>query len=188
MTESANIVLLRPAPLWMRALAQVADLGILVLLSPLFGLATQVSLQWGNALPLGISAVFYAVLPVVMLSVWGATPGKMLLGLRVVAPGEVRLGWRRAWNRQALFQIVPFLFVIVVGSAIAHVGPGVTAEEFLERAPLDPSPWAGALQMVLWATWISALVGAFRPDRRGLHDLWSGTVVVLRRWRPGTVA
>jgi len=187
MAPTGDIQLYRPAPLWRRALAQIADLGLLLFVAPLFSDAFDLSAQWGSILPMAVVVALWQPIVVAFVAFWGATPGKMLMGLRVVVPGETRLGWRRAWNRQSPFLAVQFLSLLEQAGALIRLGPGTTLDDLVLEAATNPSGWTWMGHLATMLVWASALFVLMRPDRRGIHDLWADTVVVvgrpIRAWR-----
>jgi len=147
------------------------------------GFGAELGASWGNPLPFAISVALFSPVPVAFLALRGATPGKRFLGLRVMGIDGCDLGWRRAWNRQALFIAVLLLSVLEEGAAMSRLGPGVEIEKVIEEAAMNLSTWGWTAQLAASLVWASALLVLVRPDRRGLHDLWGGTIVVDVRAR-----
>jgi uncharacterized RDD family membrane protein YckC len=187
MAPNGDIQLFRPAPLWKRALAQLADLALLVVVGVAFSGVVRLSYQWGTMLPTGLLVVLWQSSLVGFVALLGATPGKLLLRLRVSVPGQAVPGWRRAWNRQAPFLAVQILSLVEQAGAMARLGPGATLDELMAEAATNPSGWGWAAHLAFMVVWVAALFVLMRPDRRGLHDLWADSVVVegrsFRAWR-----
>ena len=178
MDDSPKLLLFRPSPIWRRILAQVVDVLVYLPFYMGMGFGAELGATWGNPLPFAIAVALFAPVSVGFLALRGATPGKKLLGLRVLAIDGRRLGWRQAWNRQALFVAVLLLSVLEEGAAMGRLGPGADIQAVIEDAALNLSAWGWVAQFAASLVWASVLLVLIRPDRRGLHDLWGGTIVV----------
>jgi len=137
-------------------------------------------------------AAFVLAIPVaaasVGYSIWfhgrgGRTPGKRVMGIRVVRTTGEPIGWRQAWMRSSvdvLFAAVGVVGSFVALSAIADADYYGT--DWMHRATrladLQPEwlAWSGTAA-VLW-TWSEVVVMLFNSRRRALHDLIAGTIVV----------
>ena len=187
MSEMPQALLLRTAPLWKRALAQVVDLFAYLPFHLAMAYGAELGAQWGSMIPFALAMLVYVPIPVAFTALRGATFGKMALGLRVVVPGQRFPGWRHAWNRQALFIAVLLLTVLEQGAVMARLGPGSTFEQVVEESATNPSGWGWVAHLSVSLVWASALLVLLRSDRRGLHDLWGETTVVempkVRRWK-----
>jgi RDD family. len=112
--------------------------------------------------------LFAALLCTVLTAVWGVTPSKAILGLKVVDADTGRpIGWRSI--PRSLVIVAPIGLAWLV-AAIAYWIPDLPGESFFTVA-LGP-PILG---------WIALLVVlSVRPRRRGLQDL-AGRSVIIRR-------
>lgn len=187
MATNGDLQIFRAAPLWKRGLAQFVDLLLLVAIGVVFSEVVRLSYEWGTMLPTAVLMVLWQTSLVAFVALRGATPGKLLLGLRVAVPGQSSPGWRRAWNRQAPFLAIQILSLVEQAGAVSRLGPGVTLDALMAEAATNPSGWGWAAHLSFMVVWVSALFVVMRPDRRGLHDLWADTVVVdarsFRAWR-----
>jgi len=106
-----------------------------------------------TAVSCALFAIVVSIVEAGMLRRWGRTPGKAMFGLSVVTARGGPIPLSRSLARAAMIWVTPIVGGFVSGSA----GPVVLT---------------GAL---------SCLAGpmAFRRDRRGLHELATGTWVVL---------
>lgn len=187
MSEPMQILRLRAAPLWKRALAQVLDLlaSLPFFLAMAYG--AELGAQWGSMVPFAAAMLVYVPVPVAFTALRGATFGKMALGLRVMVPGRRVPGWRHAWNRQALFLAVLLLTVLEQGAVMSRLGPGSTFEQVVEASAAEPSGWGWVAHLSVSLIWASVLLVLLRSDRRGLHDLLGESTVVempkVRRWK-----
>lgn len=142
---------------------------VIVVLIVVGGLSTSgFDLFW--AIPLVPLAA--AILDTVLTALFGVTPAKAILGLRVVDAGSgAPIGFGRAILR-SLVIVAP----IVLGAALAATTVYLPYE--LQEA------FGGGLGFALFvpnAAWIAMLVVlATRPRHRGLQDLAGGSVVVRR--------
>ena len=184
----ANATAVRPAGFWIRVIAHVIDsvlwMGILmaVVLSvfsrELMAYAQEVLAQAGAGsldslgekplLPLWFNVLFQYVIPVVVLiGLWkwkSATPGKMMLGLRVVdAQTGGPLSMRQCVIRM-LGYIPPLLPLAFLPAVLTFTGPVQTIALgfFLLSVPL------------VWG-FLSVIT---HPRKLGWHDRWAGTQVV----------
>lgn len=173
-----DILLFRPPPLWRRVLAQFLDLLVYLPFYMGIGYGAELGASWGSPAPFALAVLLFAPVPVMFLAWRGATPGKAMLGLRVVGIDGGALGWRRAWNRQGLFIAVLLLSVIEEGAAMGRLGPGRSIQDVVEEAAAGLTVWGGVAQLAASLVWASVLLVLIRKDRRGLHDLWGASVVV----------
>lgn len=89
---------------------------------------------------------------------WGGTPGKLMLGIRVVSQERFggRPGWRASFVRSIFFPPTSFPLNLIAAMV----------------------PFGGAFWLMVVAAPFPAL---FSPDRRGIHDMMANTWVVRRR-------
>lgn len=178
MNELSNAMILRPAPLWKRGLAQMVDLAIFL---PIATTGFYQSALWGHALPFAIAMALTLLVPVVSTALLGGSLGKRLLRLRVVSLGTGLADWRVAWNRHALFSAWVLCSVLAVAPVIDRIGPWKNLAMPPEDFQQSLTGWGVATYVCQTLVWASSLLVLLRPDRRGLHDLWAGTVVVESR-------
>lgn len=176
--DRQDLILFRPSPLWRRFLAQTVDLLAFLPFYMGIGFGAELGAAWGSPLPFAFAVLVFVPVPIAFLALRGATPGKLLLRLRVVGVDGRPLGWRRAWNRQALFAAVLLLSVLEEGAAMVRLGPGADIQKVVEDAAGNMSGWGWTAQLAASLVWASALLVMVRPDRRGLHDLWGSSIVV----------
>lgn len=172
------MILFTPPPLWRRFLAQIVDFLAFLPFYMAIGYGAELGAVWGSPLPFAIAILVFLPVPIIFLALRGATPGKLLLRLRVMGLDGRALGWRRAWNRQALFIAVLLLSVLEEGGAMGRLGPGSDLQSVVAEAAENMSAWGWLAQLAASLVWASVLLVLVRPDRRGLHDLWAGSVVV----------
>jgi eukaryotic-like serine/threonine-protein kinase len=171
--ELASAEHIRPAGLWVRAIATGVDL--LVSLAAL-GLSVVLPLALiGHRDYNGNLSVFviYVVLATVLVARTGRTPGKWLLELEVV---DVDTGQRPAWRRAALRALVMTAGPLIAGGLGAVLGHATSsAREALEAAlllaPVVALGWA-ALRSV---------------SKRTVWDRLSHTIVRYRMRRASAI-
>lgn len=167
-----------PGEPWRRLLATIADLLFFLPLGMMAVPATELALRWQNSAPLvGVSALWW-LLGLFLIVRFQGTPGKRLLGLRILRTDGRRAGWMDAINRQILFIGLSAFSLMHQGTILATAPPDTNLEGFLELLTETPGSWAWVGDAGLALLWASCLLILMRPDRRALYDLWSGTVVV----------
>ena len=167
-----------PGEPWRRLLATLADLFFAIPFSFLAGLAIEQSLLARNSAPLVAVAVLWWAVSLSLIVRFQGSPGKRLLGLRILRLDGKGPGWIDAVNRQILYIAFLGASLLNLGTVLPTVPPGTTPEKLVALVSENPSSWAWAGDAGLALLWASCLLILMRPDRRALYDLWSGTVVV----------
>lgn len=167
--EGVSVTLVR-APLISRMGALCIDLVVIGCLAAAFGLTTwalghalEAYEGWVGALSLvGFFAFRNLYFPVAELTMRGRTPGKRLMGLRVVDAGGGELRGEAIFVRNITREL-ELLTPVVVLIAPERIWPD--------------SPWPLQLVASLWLV-IIALLPLFNRQRLRLGDLLAGTLVV----------
>lgn len=117
---------------------------------------------------------------------FGGTPGKLVLGQRIVTVGGAPVGYREAFLRYVV------MMVLTLGTGIATaVGASqipdaeytasptwiALSQRILESVPWWYQPINVVLQVWIWSEFVVLLTN---KKRRALHDFLAGTVVVRR--------
>lgn len=122
---SGGVPVLRYAPLWRRAVAAVIDLVVLLLLGwPLaaaLGTAEETGYELSGTPALVVIALWLAYYAG-SEAAWGASLGKLVTGIRVVAEDGSRLALGAAVVRNVL-RLVDGLFLYLVGFLLALASP-----------------------------------------------------------------
>lgn len=116
----------------------------------------------------------------------GGTPGKLLMKLRIVTFGGEPLT-----VRHALFRVLPEICTSVIGygltlwaiQQIANASFSTLPQPEQERLILAAIPlWLTTSFMIVRLTWTLADIAVFvhSAERRALHDLIAGTVVIVK--------
>lgn len=184
MNDETNLLAWTPGEPWRRLLATVADLLFFLPIAMLAVPATELSIQWQNSAPLALVSVSWWMVGLFLIVRFQGTPGKRLLGLRIVRTDGHRAGWLDAINRQILYIALSGLSLMQQGRVLATAPSDTTLEGFLELLTQNPGQYAWIGDAGLALLWASCLLILMRPDRRALYDLWSGTVVVRPIRRP----
>lgn len=117
---------------------------------------------------------------------FGGTPGKLVLGQRIVTVDGSPVGYREAFLRY----VVLMLLSLGLGLATALGAMRMSAAEYaalptwlaLSQSILESAPWwyqpvNVTLQLWIWSEFVVLLTNR---KRRALHDFLAGTVVVRR--------
>jgi uncharacterized RDD family membrane protein YckC len=176
------LISLRPAELWRRLVAKGVDILLSVLLLPLMGLGIQMAFYWHNIGPFAVGVLLLPAVNIILTKTFLGTPGKRLLGLRVVRLDARALTWQDCIQRQILWLILFVAMSLQIGAVL----PGMRSE--LDQVALTkaiqeaPSNWSMVSDFASAFLLASGLLVLFRPDHRSLQDIWAKTVVV----RPAT--
>ncbi|MEW6776096.1 MAG: RDD family protein [Bdellovibrionota bacterium] len=129
-----------------------------------------------------LSQAFFTLLSSGMIAKWGGTPGKLLLGLRIVRHDSLKfVSFGVALWRESLFWIT---------SVVAELAD--VAVDAAKGGPLSETVFLLLVGMVLvlgvfaWFIALAVSVGT-HPQKRGWHDRIAGTVVVHVRTLPAGV-
>jgi len=105
--ESNLIIAWRPAELWRRILAKVLDgLFFLLLLSPVVDYGVRSSFRWHNIGPFALVTLLFPFLEIVLTKVFQGTPGKRIMGMRVLRLDARPLDWIDSIQRQILILVL----------------------------------------------------------------------------------
>lgn len=127
--------------------------------------------------------IVLCIVSLVMLARAGQTLGKAALRIKIVLRDGSRAGLVRL---VVLRSLVPGLVVGTITLGIVHASRSLELPPYLARIPLD----------TVVSTIVSLLLDDIRvlhPDRRAVHDLIAGTIVIRarrppRRYRPAPSA
>jgi uncharacterized RDD family membrane protein YckC len=174
----------RPAELWRRLLAKGIDVLLFLFLLPLTGLGIQAAFYFHNIGPFALGISLFPILEIVLVKFQQGTPGKRMLGLRVLRVDTLPLSWQDSIQREILLLVLTVTVSLQIGSVLPGL-PGTIDQMALATALQNaPSNWAIVSDFASALLLASCLLVVFRPDHRSLPDIWAGTVVV----RPSLVA
>ncbi len=144
----------------------------------------------------GKDAYFFTVIPgflmmlvinVAFVKLHGGSPGKLIMGIRVINLNGDDAGWREAWLRHIVSILIALLqiavMVIAIRQADAQIYKSLSWTE-QTRYLIAFTPLLFGINSALSTLWRLAdlIVFFMNPRRRAIHDYIAGTVVVKARY------
>jgi len=165
-----------------RVAAKILDV---IIMLPIMGLLLYIE-------GLSKSAYFYAVVPyllvvviyeVVLVKIYGGTPGKLIMGIKIIQKNGDDIDWRAACYRYSVEFFLAILAVFVMILTLNMIDDSTyISMGFVKRYQLLSSinPIPNQVQSWLSGVWtISGLIVlVFDARKRSTHDFIAGTVVV----------
>ncbi|HJV77550.1 MAG TPA: RDD family protein [Paludibacter sp.] len=165
-----------------RIAAKIIDF---IVLLPVVGLLLYIN-------GLSKSAYFYAVVPNLLFGIWfevylvkryGGTPGKLMMGIKIIKNNGADVDWRAAFYRYSveLFLAILGVYVMILTLNLIDDNTYISLG-FMKRnqliATLNPIP--GKVHSWLNALWVVTGLIVLVSDRRkrSTHDFIAGTVVI----------
>lgn len=170
------------AGFWQRLGSFVLDM---LILAPFIGIMIYLfhSTRTGYlycVLPFNLMFSFYYIYCV---KCWGGTPGKRIIGLKILKSNGEAVGWKEAILRF----IIDFIFGLLSAIAIMIVFYKMTDEQFSSMNFMSRSKWITE-NMPTWNTpinWLSNIwvfsefiVILCNEKKRAFHDYIAGTIVI----------
>jgi uncharacterized RDD family membrane protein YckC len=135
---------------------------------------------------------YYTMIPSLGFSTWyhiyllrkyGATPGKLILGIRVVKTNGQQPQWREAFLRYTLSLVFLIFGIVVSLIALSQADAGFYEDlGWRQKTGYLRSLSPTIFTINLWLTniflWSDLIVLFTNRKRRALHDLIAGTVVI----------
>lgn len=165
-----------------RIAAKILDF---IVLLPVLGLLFYIN-------GLSKSAYFYAVVPNLLFGIWfevylvkhyGGTPGKLMMGIKIIKNDGADVDWRAAAYRYSVEFFLAILAVYVMILTLNLIDDSTYISlGFMKRnqliATLNPLP--GKVQSWMNGVWVvtGLIVLVSDPRKRSTHDFIAGTVVV----------
>lgn len=175
---------------WIRAAALMLD-GMIAL--PIAGLSLWLSSQnLAYAAHVSIAGIVFTLFyEVYLVQRFGGTPGKLMVGLRIVGVDGAPVTVRQAFLREAPdlgFAICGTVGLWIAVGRLNGADSGSFLRDFSRLTALMPF-WIRPLRWVrrIW-NWSELIVLLTNEKRRALHDFIAGTVVVRRSGTWGTAA
>ncbi|MEU4625135.1 RDD family protein [Actinoplanes sp. NPDC023801] len=175
------ITAMTPAPFGRRLAARVIDLALVTSVviagvAVASGAVTTGDGEWAElgrflmllSIAAGLTLIAFVAIIVVPTAISGASAGKRLTGIRVVAVHGGAAGWYRSIAREATLPVAYLALTFVIGSVFSAMPPSHALNSLLD----DLSVVVGPGLLVIDALF------ARRPDGRTGHDLIAGTTVV----------
>jgi uncharacterized RDD family membrane protein YckC len=166
-----------PAGFWIRVLAQIVDALCLAPLTVLSMFAVYTMKSMPLFLLLGLPGFFFKPL---MEAYLGGTPGKLLIGLRVVNSEGGMISIAQAYLRFSpwLPQAVAGLFMTLW---LFNQPEYAEAEGLIEISNiLNKNPLTMITNLLGWLVIIDCVVAAFTDRKQAVHDMLAGTYVVYK--------
>jgi len=170
------------AGLWIRAAAKILDF---IILLPLAGISLYIN-------GLSKSAYFYTVVPnllfgvffeVYLVKVYGGTPGKLIMDIKVIQKNGDDVNWNAAIYRYAVdfcLAVLGIYLIIMTLNSIDdsyYAGLGFT-KKYTLISTINPT----LAEIQSWTNYLWAISGTIvllaNPRKRAIHDFIAGTVVV----------
>ena len=170
------------AGFWIRAAAKILDF---IIFLPLAGILLYIN-------GLSKSAYFYTVVPnllfgvfyeVYLVKVYGGTPGKLIMDIKIIQKNGDDLNWNAAFYRYAIdlcLAILGIYLMILTLNSIDdsfYAGLGFT-KKYTLISTLNPT----FSKIQSWINYLWAISGTIvllaNPRKRAIHDFIAGTVVV----------
>ena len=174
----------RPAELWRRLAAKGIDAFFFLFLLPLTGLGIQAAFYLHNIGPFALGISLFPLLEIALVKFNQGTPGKRILGLRVLRVDTKPLTWQDSIQREILLLVLVVTLSLQIGSVLPTLPGDIDQMALAQALQNAPSNWAIVSDFASALLLGSTLLVLFRPDPRSLPDIWAGTVVV----RPSQVA
>ena len=170
------------AGFWIRAAAKILDF---IILLPLAGISLYIN-------GLSKSAYFYTVVPnllfgvffeVYLVKVYGGTPGKLIMDIKVIQKNGDDVNWNAAIYRYAVdfcLAVLGIYLIIMTLNSIDdsyYAGLGFT-KKYTLISTINPT----LAEIQSWTNYLWAISGTIvllaNPRKRAIHDFIAGTVVV----------
>ena len=165
-----------PAGFWVRVGAYLVDLLVFI---PVIAIGVINTLSWKSTVLMLVLALPWLLYKPVMEARYGATLGKMAVGVKVVNEfgREISLG-------QAYARFAPFLASAVLGTVtnlMLFTSPEFQSATHLEDIGRLQQGGGTCMQQLLGlVVLIDCVVAAFSHRKRAVHDMIAGTYCVYR--------
>jgi uncharacterized RDD family membrane protein YckC len=139
---------------------------------------------------LNLYAYFFLIIPSLLISFWynvylpkryGGTPGKLIVGLKIVKMDSSSIGWRESFLRFSVN--IAFIIINIVMMVIAVFM--ADQETYNNLTWFDKSTYLASLTNVTLITtlsniwiWSEVIVLLFNKRKRAIHDFIAGTVII----------
>lgn len=166
----------------LRVAAKLLDI---IILLPVMGLVLYVSSisKSANLYSLIPNLLFCFAFEVVLVKIYGGTPGKLIMGLKIIQKNGDNIDWKASFYRNSVEFFIAILGVFVMFLTLDLIDDSTYSSlGFLERnkliSTINPIP----MKIQSWANYIWVIIGAIvlisNSRKRTTHDFIAGTVVV----------
>ena len=170
------------AGFWVRVAAKLLDF---VILLPIFGLVFYVdSLSKSANLYLMIpNKLFGLAFEVILVKIYGGTPGKLIVGLKIIQKNGNNVDWKASFFRYSVEFFIMILALYVLYTTLNMIDDSTYISlGFLKRHQLMSTinPFLHKINFWTYSGWIisSVIVLISNKRKRTTHDFIAGTVVV----------
>jgi uncharacterized RDD family membrane protein YckC len=174
------------AGFWKRFGAAIVDTLVFIPFMVVFHFTQGLSILSAMA-TIVVSSLLFSAYTVYFHYKFGATLGKMAVGIKITFPDGSKIGLKQALLRSSVDLGFAFFMVLAQVIAITNADPNIYLNAgFMARAeyimPLFPA-WYGLVSTVsqLWF-WSEFLVLLFNKRKRAIHDFIAGTVVIKQEY------
>jgi len=139
---------------------------------------------------------FYTVIPNLMFTIgyyvylpkmYGGTPGKLIMGIKILKINGAEIGWKEAFMRHLVVLLLTIFSSVLMIHAILEA----------DHTTFDDLSWFTQLEYLMsfspllfsiysWLTniwtWGELIVLLTNPRKRALHDYMAGTVIVKKMY------
>jgi len=170
------------AGFWVRVAAKLLDF---VILLPVIGLVFYLDSlsKSANINAMIPNLLFSAAFEVVLVKIYGGTPGKLIMGLKVIKKNGDNIDWQSSFYRYSVEFFLAILGVYVMFLTLNLIDDSTYASlGFMKRnqliSTINPIP----TKIQNWTDFAWYVAGAIvlisNPRKRTTHDFIAGTVVV----------
>ena len=131
-----------------------------------------------NIGPFAMATFLYPLAEILLVRLFQGTPGKRMLGLRVIRLDGGRLGWTDSLHRQWVLLILMTSQSLQISALLPALPPEFDLATLAQAVQDGPSRWAILSDLATALLLASNLLVLFRFDRRSFQDLMAGSVVV----------
>jgi len=170
------------ADLWTRIAARIVDL---VVMLPVAGLILYIN-------GLSKDAYFYAILPNLAIYIWyevylvkryGGTPGKLIMGIKIVQKNGDDVDWHASFMRYLVTFCLSLSGIFIMMWTLGLIDDATyVSMGFMKRTQLlsEINPLMSKIQTFTSLAWTLAGIIAILSNKRkrAVHDYIAGTVVV----------
>ncbi|HLN96751.1 MAG TPA: RDD family protein [Flavobacterium sp.] len=170
-----------------------------LLLDIIFFLPIGILTTWLNGL--SKDAFYYTMVPNLLFGLWyyiylpkkyGGTPGKLLVGIKILKIDGRPIGWDEAVLRHVVLLVLQIFNVVITIMALDLADEDIylTLSWFEKSAYLTalmPGYFrAYTLVSSVWV-WSELIVLLTNPRKRAFHDYMAGTVIIKKRYEAAIV-
>lgn len=170
------------AGFWVRVAAKLLDF---IIMLPIIGLVLYVS-------SISKSANLYIMIPnllfglafeVLLVKIYGGTPGKLIMGLKIIQKNSDNIDWKASVYRYSVEFIIAIFGIYVMFLTLNLIDDSTyTSLGFLKRnqlmSTINPIP----MKIQSWTSFAWTAIGAIvlisNSRKRATHDFIAGTVVI----------